>query len=208
MRFFLTLLALSALTCSAQPGFGIGGYQNVYNRLQNPKVPADTLYNSTGQLLGIIPGFNVQLMYDFNGKVSLNLSTEANLRLYSVAARFKPFQGLGALSLSFNANIYMLLGRPENLDGGILVGLGGGYQLNRTEAIYRPGEFKNYPRSFFPTTHAELYVGLGETYVNRGVFFRFGFGVNGASHQQAGIRFNLNAVQRRRELKEEASPEE
>ncbi len=192
MRFALILFVFLTTNVTAQIGFGVGGYQNLYNRLKNPDSLEDTLYNSSGQLMGLIPGLSLQLHYNHQDKWGILISGEGNLRLWNVAIKHRPFQGIGSLSLSGNAKFYFIAGRPEKLDGAAIVGFGGGYQLNRTEFIYRPPDFRNYPRSFFPTWHGEISLGLGEIYVHRGVFFRLGFGSDGSNHLQLGIRYNIN----------------
>ena len=205
MRFILIigtfLLALSAK--SQQLGAGIGAYQNVYQRLSNPNFSADTLYNSSGQFAGLVPGGELRLFADFNEKFAISVEGEFNLRLYNVAYQFQPFQGLGSLSLSTHLEFYTVLGRPEKLDGAILLGLGGGMQMSKTEFIYRPEEYKTYPRDWFRLYTGEIYLGLGETVSSKGVFFKYGRGPNGAAFFQTGIRTVINIVGLRKKLSDD-----
>ncbi|BDS12626.1 hypothetical protein [Aureispira anguillae] len=205
MKQFLTLLSLTLCLSTAihaqqekqatpklYVGYGLFMNYNLYCWYQKTS-QADLSLSSSGQVFNVLPGLGFNVWFgDVDRWI---LSIESAIEYAPFALDLAHYKGMGALSIPILAKAQFPIAKQQSL--WLMLHVGAGAQLSKTELSARPPTHQNVFNPFFTTVIGEVgfhisAVGYRRQHIREvELFIRAGVGALGAVSFNSGLRMTF-----------------
>ncbi len=173
---------------------------SAYHWYQKPQSQAISANRSAGQVLNVMPGARLGLIFNFDVSYSsgrLNyyddfyLLLEGGVNYYPFSFDMDEYKGQSSISFPLSLSTQIPLGNLH-------LNIGLGVQFSKIELNNIPFRYQKNPNYYFTTYFVEL--GLGETIIDYSVFLgydffaRVGLGLDNAISLDIGVRGRIGLI--------------